>query len=292
MPVAWISTRSVPRTLPATRPITTTDFACTSALIAPLAPIVSWLLGSVTLPSTLPSITRSSSPVRSPEIVIDLPMFAVVSFPSRSRSRGTGLNAGSTRCAAVDGGGNAAAASSRSSFFPNRLTGVVDSGWGTRGRSLPQRGDVSDVDVAVAQDRTLGAVERRHRGPIGAERADLVALARHERLLALEHVERGRFAVLQPDLLGAQLLRGRFARAARGHDALLRGREVARGLPHLDHDLLLEAVLARARARERELAARGVRARGAVGDRNRELRACHGLGRPVVVVVGVVEPAL
>ena len=90
MPVAWISTRSVPRTLPATRPITTTDFACTSALIAPFAPIVSRLLGSVTLPSTLPSITRSSSPVRSPLIVIDLPMFAMSPFPSRSRPRGAG----------------------------------------------------------------------------------------------------------------------------------------------------------------------------------------------------------
>src|SRR5262245_26781784 len=189
MPVAWISTRSVPRTLPATRPITTTDLACTSALIVPFAPIVSTLLGSVTLPSTLPSITRSSSPVRSPLIVIDLPMFAMSPFPSRSQPRGAGANAGSTRCAAVDGAMNAPAAFSGSSFFPNRLTVHSLRFEGGSRRTLPQGGHVSDVDVAIAQDRALRPIERGHGSAVGAERADLIALARDERLLALQHIE-------------------------------------------------------------------------------------------------------
>ena len=41
LPQRWTGAlQTVPRTLPATRPITTTDFACTSALIEPFAPTV------------------------------------------------------------------------------------------------------------------------------------------------------------------------------------------------------------------------------------------------------------
>jgi hypothetical protein len=81
MPVPWISIRSAPWTLPDTRPTITTLLALISACTVPLAPTVSWLLGRSTFPSTLPSITMSSLPVRSPLIEIDFPMFATAFSP-------------------------------------------------------------------------------------------------------------------------------------------------------------------------------------------------------------------
>jgi hypothetical protein len=54
-----------------------TDFANTCALILPFGPIVSTWSRSWIVPSTCPSIVRSSLPFSSPLITTDLPMFTM-----------------------------------------------------------------------------------------------------------------------------------------------------------------------------------------------------------------------
>ena len=75
-PLSRMSTFSDAVTLPVTSPSTTTDFAKTSALILPLGPMVSTLSLSSILPSTWPSIVRSSLPLSSPLMMTDLPMYS------------------------------------------------------------------------------------------------------------------------------------------------------------------------------------------------------------------------
>src|SRR5262245_12324530 len=74
-PPSRISTFSDALTLPLTSPRTMTVLANIWALMRPLGPIVSkWSLSSI-LPSTWPSIVRSSLPLSSPLMTTDLPMF-------------------------------------------------------------------------------------------------------------------------------------------------------------------------------------------------------------------------
>jgi len=66
-------TRWAADTLPLTRPSTMTVSPCTSAVTCPPAPMVRvWL--TLILPSTFPSMSRSSSPVISPLILTFLPI--------------------------------------------------------------------------------------------------------------------------------------------------------------------------------------------------------------------------
>ncbi len=77
-PLSRMSTFSLAVTLPVTSPRMTTDLANTWALILPFGPIVSTFCRSSILPSTWPSIVRSSLPLSSPLMTTDLPMFTVV----------------------------------------------------------------------------------------------------------------------------------------------------------------------------------------------------------------------
>ena len=74
-PPSRMSTFSDAVTLPLTSPSTMTALANTCALILPFGPIVStWSFSSI-LPSTWPSMVRSSLPFSSPLMTTDLPMF-------------------------------------------------------------------------------------------------------------------------------------------------------------------------------------------------------------------------
>ena len=74
-PLSRMSTFSEAVTLPTTSPRTMTDLANTAALILPFGPIVRTFWRSSILPSTWPSMVRSSLPLSSPLMTTDLPMF-------------------------------------------------------------------------------------------------------------------------------------------------------------------------------------------------------------------------
>jgi hypothetical protein len=83
-PLSRMSTFSLAVTLPVTSPRMTTDFAKTCALILPFGPMVRTFCRSSILPSTWPSIVRSSLPFSSPLMTTDFPMFTVdFSIPRR-----------------------------------------------------------------------------------------------------------------------------------------------------------------------------------------------------------------
>ncbi len=83
-PLSRMSTFSLAVTLPVTSPRMTTDFAKTCALIRPFGPMVRTFWRSSILPSTCPSMVRSSLPLSSPLMTTDFPMFtADFSIPRR-----------------------------------------------------------------------------------------------------------------------------------------------------------------------------------------------------------------
>src|SRR5262245_45956259 len=88
-PLSRMSTFSLAVTLPVTSPRMTTDLANTCALIFPFGPIVRTFWRSSILPSTWPSIVRSSLPLSSPLMTTDFPMFTVVLSNPRWGSLGT-----------------------------------------------------------------------------------------------------------------------------------------------------------------------------------------------------------
>ena len=77
--------------LPCTSPATLTNFAWMSAFTRPLWPIVTLCLGSTILPSILPRIVRSSSPLTSPTILIEAPIPAASWRSGTRRRRRRGL---------------------------------------------------------------------------------------------------------------------------------------------------------------------------------------------------------
>ena len=82
-PDSLMSTFSVAFKLPVTWPRTTIALALTCALMRPFEPTVRMWSRSSILPSTRPSIVRSSLPLSSPLMMIDLPMLAISSFIDR-----------------------------------------------------------------------------------------------------------------------------------------------------------------------------------------------------------------
>ena len=85
-PLSRMSTFSVAVTLPVTSPRMMTDLANTCALIRPFGPMVSTFCRSSILPSTCPSIVRSSLPFSSPLMTTDLPMFTATLLHSATGS--------------------------------------------------------------------------------------------------------------------------------------------------------------------------------------------------------------
>ena len=140
-PLSRIATLSVALMSPKTSPSTMTDFANTPALIRPCGPIVRTCCLSSILPSTCPSMVRSSLPLSSPLITTDLPMFTTSRSATRPPARDAPTPAPVTLAAAAGLTGFAASSRFHITASPRHLVGRTAS----RARSRPFRLTIGTV---------------------------------------------------------------------------------------------------------------------------------------------------